>query len=112
VGILLVVKIGAGHVNQPRTLILNRLHNFGMTVARRVDRDAGSEVEELVAIDIFDAAAPAALHGQRITARIAGTDDAFITFNHLPGQRPGKRSDQAWAELNPCGQLLPGEQRA
>jgi hypothetical protein len=37
----------------------NCLHDFGMAVAGGVDRDAGGEVEELVAIDIDDAGAAA-----------------------------------------------------
>src|ERR1017187_4152615 len=58
---LLIVKIRAGHVNELGTLVLNRLHDFGMTMAGGVHRDASGKVEETVAIDIFDMATLTAL---------------------------------------------------
>src|ERR1035441_6233949 len=95
---LLVIKVGAGHVNEPGALVLNGLYHFGMTVAGGVDRNAGREVQERVAVYIFDPGASTALHGQGIAAGIAGRDKTLIFRNHLPGQWTRKSGDEPWAE--------------
>src|SRR5262249_28546919 len=56
-----VVIIRAAHVNQLRSLVLNRGHDFRMTMTRGTDRDAGVAIEEHVAIDVFDPDALGAL---------------------------------------------------
>ncbi len=49
----LVIEVGAGHVNQFGSLLLDGGDNFGMAMAGRGDGDAGGEVEKLVAVDVF-----------------------------------------------------------
>ena len=51
---LLVIEIGARHVDQPGGLLLNRLDHPRMAVAGRHHRDAGVEIQKAVAIHVFD----------------------------------------------------------
>ncbi len=96
---VVVEEIGAGDVDEFGGLVLNCLHYFGMTVACRVDRNAGGEVEELVAVDVGDAEAAAGFGHHGIAAGIAGRDEALIVGNDLFCERAGKRGLQFGAEL-------------
>ena len=69
---VLVVEVGAGHVDQLAGLLLDGGDDFGMAMAGGVDGDAGGEVEELVAVDVFDANAAAAFGHQGIGAGVSG----------------------------------------
>ena len=59
------------------------------------DGDAGSKVEELVAVHVFDAGAAAALGHQRIAARVGRRDVLMIEVEDSLGFRARQRSDQA-----------------
>ncbi len=100
---VLVVEVGAGHVDQFGGLILNRLHDLGVTVAGGVDGDAGGEVEELVAVDVGDANAAARLRDHGIAAGVAGRDEAVIVGNDLLRKRARNRGLQLGAKLSECG---------
>ena len=60
-----VVEVGAGHVDELGGLLLDGGDDLRMAMAGRDDGDAGGEVEELVAVDVFDADAAAAFGDQR-----------------------------------------------
>ena len=81
----LVVEVGAGHVDQLGRLLLDGLDYFRMTVAGGGDGDAGGEVEELVAVHVFDPGAAAALGYQRIAARVGRGNPAIIRFHDGAG---------------------------
>ena len=98
-GHVLVVEVGAGHVDEFGGLVLNGLDYFGMTVAGGVDGDAGGEVEELVAVDVGDADAAAGLGHHGIAAGVAGGDEALIVGNDLFCERAGEGGLQFGAEL-------------
>ena len=82
---MLVVEVGAGHVDEFGGLVLDRLDYFGMTVAGRVDGDAGGEVEELVAVDVGDADAAAGFGHHGVAAGVAGGDEAVVGGDDLLG---------------------------
>ena len=90
-----VVEVGAGHVDQFGGLVLDGLHDFGMTVAGGVDGDAGGEVEELVAVDVFDAAAAAAFGDQRIAAGVGGRHPAIVGVDDGARFGSGQRAGDA-----------------
>ena len=69
---VLVVEVGARHVNQPRCLLLNGFHDAGMAVAGRHHGDSGIEIQKAIAIHVDDHAPLATVHHQRIAARIRG----------------------------------------
>ena len=82
-----VVEVGAGHVDELGGLILNGVHDFGMAVAGGVHGNAGGEVEELVAVDVGDADAAAALRDHGIAAGVAGGDEAVVGVDDCGGPR-------------------------
>src|SRR6266702_3987087 len=100
---LLVIKIGAGHVDEPGALVLNCPDDLGMTVAGGGDGDAGGEVEILVAIDIFDPGTQPALYRQRIAAGVTGGDELRINLNNYAGERAGNGGDEPRAEAGAVG---------
>src|SRR5438552_1846477 len=69
-GHLLVVKIGAGHVDQLRGLPLNGSHNVGMAMSRRADGNSSTEVQEPVSVDVLHYGASTALGHEGIRTRI------------------------------------------
>ena len=95
---LVVVEVRAGHVDQLGRLILDGLHDFGMAVAGRGDGDAGGEVEELVAVDVFDSATAAAFDDQRITAGVARGKQAIVFGNDALGVGAGQGAEDLRAE--------------
>ena len=56
-----IIKIRAGHVDQLGGLLLNRRDDFGMAMAGGDDGDARGEIQEDVAVHVFDQRAAAAL---------------------------------------------------
>ena len=104
VGHVLVVEVGAGDVDEFGGLVLDGLDDFGVTVAGGVDGDAGGEVEELVAVDVFDADAAAGFGDQRIAAGVAGGDEAVVVGDDLLGEGAGEGGLEFGAELGVvCG---------
>ena len=49
-----IVVIGATHVNELSCLILNRAHDFGMTMAGRTHGNASIAIEKNIAVNVFD----------------------------------------------------------
>ena len=49
-----VIIVGAAHVNQTGSLLLNRGDDFRMAMTGRAHRDAGVAVKKQVAVDVFD----------------------------------------------------------
>ena len=101
---MLVVEVGAGHVDEFGGLILDGFDDFGMTVAGGVDGDAGGEVEELVAVDVGDADAAAGFGHHGIAAGVAGGDEAVIVGDDLLGERTGEGGLQSWGRTG-CRRL-------
>ena len=66
-------------------LLLDRGHDLGVRVAGRVDRDAGGEVEEEVAVDVLDGQALAADRDDRVGARQAGRGPGLVELDVLAG---------------------------
>ncbi len=85
-------------MDELRGLLLDGADDLGVAMAGGVDGDAGGEVEELVAVDVFDAAAEAAFDGERITAGVAGRKQGFVAGNDLPGVGAGQGADDLRAE--------------
>jgi hypothetical protein len=56
-----VIKIGSRHVNQGFSLFLYGAHDIGMAMSRRANGNAGTEVQETIAIHVFDNGASSTL---------------------------------------------------
>jgi hypothetical protein len=91
VTMLLVIEIRARHVDEFGGLFLDGGDHVGMAVAGRGHGDAGREVVELVAIDVGDDDAAAALGHQRVGAGVGRR-------NIASGRRRGRASRSARAE--------------
>ncbi len=85
----LVIKIRAGHVNQLGGLLLDRSDDFRVAVSCGAHGDAGSEIEEGVAVHVFDDGAVPALGHQRIVARIRRRHEFCVLLQDALGVRPG-----------------------
>ncbi len=68
---LLVVKIGAGDVDQLGGLFLDGSDDLRMAMPRRNNRNAGGKVQELVSVDVFYSDAAAAFGDHGIGAGVA-----------------------------------------
>jgi len=90
-----VVEVGARHVDQLGGLLLDGLDDLRMTVAGGGDGDAGGEVEELVAVHVFDPGAAAAFGYQRIATCVGGGDPAVVGFHDGARFRSGQWSGDA-----------------
>ena len=91
---VLVIEIRAGHVDQFGGLLLNRGDNFGMAMAGGANRNACGEIEEHVAVDVFDHGAAAALGDQRVIARVGRRHEFRVGFEHALGVRTGQLGDE------------------
>src|SRR6202021_4058937 len=90
-----IIEIRAGHVNQLASLLLDSSDNFGMAMAGSNDSDAGGEIEESVAINVFHGGAPAELRDHRIIAGIGRRDYAMVTLDGFLGLGAGQfRSEE------------------
>ena len=69
---VLVIEVGAGHVDEAFGLPANGFDDARVAVAGGDDGDAGVEVEEAVAVDVVDHGAFAVVDDQRVVARVAG----------------------------------------
>ena len=78
----LVIKIGARHVDEFRRLLLNGGDHLRMAVAGGDHCNAGGKIEELIAVDVFDDEAAAALGHQRIRTGVRGREILGVAFEH------------------------------
>ena len=92
---VLVIEICSGDVNQLRRLLLDRRHNFGMTMPRRNHGDARRKIQKLVPVHVFHANTAPALRHQRIRPRIAGRNQP----RHRPPQPPAPSVPEAAHQL-------------
>jgi hypothetical protein len=89
-----VIKVRSGNVDEFGSLFLNGRDNFGMAMTGGNHGNAGGEVEKLVAVHVFNAAAFGALGHQRIGAGVAGRDEAGIGRNGSLRLGAGQGTDQ------------------
>ncbi len=94
-----VVEVGAAHVDELGGLGLGGGDDLGVAVAGGGDGDAGGEVEELVAVDVDDAGAAAALDDEGIAAGVTGAHDALVVGDDGGCFGAGEGGLQDWAVL-------------
>src|SRR6266566_9555084 len=94
-GEALIVKIAAADVQKPGSRFLHRVYDFGMPVARGSDRDAGHEIEEAIAVDIFHHRALPARDRQRVFLGIRSGRPAILPFDDRAGLGARRRHDDA-----------------
>ena len=82
---VLVIEIGARHVDQALGLLFDGLHHLGVAMAGGGDGDPGIEVEKSVPIDIFDHRAFPARGHQRITTRVGRRKNLAVARDQLGG---------------------------
>ena len=75
-------------------LLLDGGDDFGMAVAGGDDGDAGAEIQEDVAVDVFDERAAAASGHQRIAARVRRREVLPIEFEDANRVGTRQRSHQ------------------
>jgi len=75
-----LVPVVARDVQELSGGLLHRLDDRGVRVAGGADCDAGSEVEEAVAVDVPDLGAAAMRHHERIVARVRRRNDLDVAF--------------------------------
>jgi hypothetical protein len=83
-----------------RSLLLNSRDDLGWQWPVDVTGDSRGEIEELIAIHVFNAHATATLGNERIRARIAGRNQARIGCNRGLGLGSGKRTNQFGSVLS------------
>ena len=88
------VEVGRREMDQLGRLLLDRGDDAGMGMARRVDRDAGREVEEQVAVDVLDRQALATNRDDRIGARETPRCPRFVEGDVGPGLRARNLGDE------------------
>ena len=77
-------------------LLLDGGDHIGMAVAGGGHGDAGGEIEKLVAVDVFDHDAAAALGDQRIRAGVGRRNDTLVVFENALGVGAGKLGANLW----------------
>ena len=87
------VEVRRREMDQLGRLLLDRGHDLRMRVTGRVDRDAGGEIEEEVAVDVLDDEAVAADRDDRVGTREAGRGPRLVELDVGPCLRPGKLGD-------------------
>ena len=90
----LVIEIRAGHVDQLGGLFLDGGDDLRMAMAGGDDGDARGEIEEGVAVHVFDQRAAAGLRDQRIVARVGRRDHGVIALDNFLRFRAGQRGDE------------------
>ena len=88
---VLVVEVGAGHVDQLTGLLLDGSDDMGMAVAGGGHGDAGGEIEELIAVDVGDDDAASALGHQRIRTGVGRRNIFLIAGEDALGVGAGQR---------------------
>ena len=91
----LVVEVRATDMKEARRGVLDRLHDFGMPVARGRHRDARHEIEEAIAVHVLDHGALAARHGERILLGVRRRREAVLASDDRAGLWPRRRDDDA-----------------
>ncbi len=91
---VLVVKIGAGDVDQLGGLLLDGGDYFGMAMSGRNDGNAGGKVQKLVSVHIFNPHAAAALGHHGIGTGVAGGDVALVAGDNRAGFRTRHRTQE------------------
>ena len=91
---VLVIKIGAGDVDQLGGLLLDGGDYFGMAVTGGNDGNAGGKVQELISVHIFNPHAAAALGHHGIGTGVAGGDVTFVTGDNCAGFRTRHRTHE------------------
>src|SRR5439155_20376906 len=71
-------------------LVLNGGHDLRMAVTRSRHGDPGREVEEAIAVDVFDYDSAAARDDQRVGPRIGWGNELRIAFEQFLGLWTGK----------------------
>ena len=90
----LVVEIRAGHVDQVGGLLLDRGDDARVAMSGGDDGDARREIEEGVAVDIFDHGAVAAFRDQRVIARVRRREHGGVALNDFLGFRAWQLGDE------------------
>ncbi len=85
-----VIEVGARHVDQLGSLLLDGFDHVRMAVPGGSDGDSGGDIEELVAVHIFDDKAASALRHHGVGTRIGRRDQAFITLEYELGIGAGQ----------------------
>src|ERR1700730_15535938 len=70
----LIVEVGPGHVDELRRLPLDGFNHARMAMASGNDRDSGREIQEAVAVDVFDNGAFTLVGNQRIAPGVGRRD--------------------------------------
>src|SRR5688572_4624933 len=77
-----IVIVSSTHMDQPRALLLNRTHNFRVTMSRGANGDARIAVEKDVAVNVFNPDALSTFRHQfEVRSRIRGGDVPSIGFD-------------------------------
>ena len=86
-----VIVVSPAHVNKLRGLILNGLDDFGVTMTRGADCDAGVAIEEGVSVDVLHPNALRSL-GDKFEVRswVSRVHVLSVGGNNLPGIRAGQ----------------------
>ena len=79
----LVIKIGAGHVDQLGRLLLDGCDDARVAVPRGDHGDARGEIQKHVAVDVLDHRAAARFRHQGIAARIGRRNGRVVALNNL-----------------------------
>jgi hypothetical protein len=89
-----VVKIAAADVDQLAGLLFDCCDNLRVTVTGCADCDAGGEVEEAVAVHIFDHRTGGALDDERVVAGVRGRAVSLVALDQRLCLGTGKRRDK------------------
>ncbi len=84
---ILVIEIGAGHVNQTGRLLLDRFDNPRMAVPRGYNRNACVEIQKRIAVHIFNDCALTTLGDERISPRIGRRNKTAVPRNYVASPR-------------------------
>jgi hypothetical protein len=90
----MVIKIGAGNVNQLRGLLLNSFNYFRVAVARRANRDARGKIQERIPVDVFHDSAVAFLGHQSVFAGERWRHKLGVSGDDLLRFRARQRRDE------------------
>ncbi len=92
----LVIKIGAGNMNQFRGLLLNGLDHARMAMPRRNHGDARGKIQKQIAIHVLNHRATPALGHERVAARVGRRNELRVPRDHFLCIRTRKRRQQEW----------------
>src|SRR5215208_817504 len=79
-----VIVVSAAHVNQLFCLLLDRLHDFRMTVSGGTDGHSGVAIEKNISVDVFDPNSGATFGDElKRGARVGGGNKLCVCVNDL-----------------------------